>query len=71
LLNLHFAGVALLLILNLVSGGAALSGLEHFARRRYRPAACSSRLPYRALQLEMSPLQGIAAEGRPFPHPGG
>ena len=34
LLNLHIAGVALLLILNLVLGRAPLSCLEYVARRR-------------------------------------
>ena len=58
LLNLHFAGVALLLILNLV-----LAARLFFAWSTLRSASDDqlqqSKIAYRALQLEMSPLRGL------------
>jgi len=57
-LHLHFAGVALLLILNLVLG------VQLFLAWRTLRAAGAEQLrqqqtAYRALQLEMSPLRGL------------
>jgi type IV pilus assembly protein PilO len=57
-LNLHIAGVALLLILNLVLGVRLF-----LAWRTLRAASADQlqqqRTAYRALQLEMSPLRGL------------
>ena len=57
-LNLHIAGVALLLILNLVLGVRLF-----LAWRTLRAAGADQlqqqRTAYRALQLEMSPLRGL------------
>ena len=66
LLNLHIAGVALLLILNLVLG------VRLFLAWSTLRAASADQLQqqqtaYRALQLEMSPLRGLAAKGFAFP----
>ena len=58
LLNLHFAGVALLLILNLV-----LAVRLFLAWSTLRAAGAEQlqqqQTTYRALQLEMSPLRGL------------
>jgi hypothetical protein len=58
LLNLHFAGVALLLILNLV-----LAVRLFLAWSTLRAAGADQlqqqQTAYRALQLEMSPLRGL------------
>ena len=58
LLNLHFAGVALLLILNLV-----LSVRLFLSWRTLREASADQiqqqQTAYRALQLEMAPLRGL------------
>jgi type IV pilus assembly protein PilO len=58
LLNLHIAGVALLLILNLVLGVRlflAWSTLRASSTERLQ----QQQTAYRALQLEMSPLRGL------------
>ncbi len=58
LLNLHFAGVALLLILNLVLGVRlflAWSTLRASSAEQLQ----QHQTAYRALQLEMSPLRGL------------
>jgi type IV pilus assembly protein PilO len=58
LLNLHFAGVALLLMLNLVLGVRlfiAWSTLRSASDDQLQQA----KIAYRALQLEMSPLRGL------------
>ncbi len=58
LLNLHIAGVALLLILNLVLGVRlflAWSTLRSASAERLQ----QQQTAYRALQLEMSPLRGL------------
>jgi type IV pilus assembly protein PilO len=58
LLNLHIAGVALLLILNLVLGVRlflAWSTLHASSAERLQ----QQQTAYRALQLEMSPLRGL------------
>ena len=58
LLNLHIAGVALLLILNLVLGVRLF--LAWSTLRANSPAQLQQRqTAYRALQLEMSPLRGL------------
>src|ERR1700733_8188714 len=57
-LNLHFAGVGLLLILNLVLGVRlflAWSTLRASSAERLQ----QEQTAYRALQLEMSPLRGL------------
>src|ERR1700683_2360510 len=57
-LNLHFAGVALLLILNLVLGVRlflAWSTLRSASAEQLQ----QQQTAYRALQLEMSPLRGL------------
>jgi hypothetical protein len=58
LLNLHFAGVALLLILNLVLAVRlflAWSTLRHASADQLQ----QQQTAYRALQLEMTPLRGL------------
>jgi type IV pilus assembly protein PilO len=58
LLNLHIAGVALLLILNLVLGVRLF--LAWSTLRAAGPEQLQQRqIAYRALQLEMSPLRGL------------
>ena len=58
LLNLHFAGVALLLILNLVLGVRLF--LAWSTLRASSPEQLQQQqTAYRALQLEMSPLRGL------------
>jgi hypothetical protein len=58
LLNLHIAGVALLLILNLVLGVRLF--LAWSTLRAAGPEQLQQRqTAYRALQLEMSPLRGL------------
>ncbi len=58
LLNLHIAGVALLLILNLVLGVRLF--LAWNTLRAAGPEQLQQRqTAYRALQLEMSPLRGL------------
>lgn len=58
LLNLHIAGVALLLILNLVLGVRLF--LAWNTLRAAGPEQLQQRqIAYRALQLEMSPLRGL------------
>ena len=69
LLNLHFAGVALLLILNLVLG------VRLFLAWSTLRAASADQLQqqqtaYRALQLEMSPLRGLPQKVDLSPDPG-
>ena len=67
-LNLHFAIVALLLILNLTLGVRLFSRLEH-ACARPAPTNCNSnrQIAYRALQLGDEPVAWLAAEGERFP----
>ena len=69
-LNLHFAGVALLLILNLVLGVRlflAWSTLRSASAEQLQ----QQQTAYRALQLEMSPLRGLPQKVDAFPDPGG
>ena len=66
LLNLHFAGVALLLILNLVLGVRLF--LAWSTLRAASPDQLQQQqTAYRALQLEMSPLRGLPQKVDAFP----
>jgi Tfp pilus assembly protein PilO len=58
LLNLHFAGVALLLILNLVLGVRLFLAWSTL-RAASRDQLSEQQTALRALQLEMSPLKGL------------
>jgi type IV pilus assembly protein PilO len=58
LLNLHFAGVALLLILNLVLGIRLFLAWSTL-RAASRDQLSQQQTALRALQLEMSPLKGL------------
>ena len=58
LLNLHIAGVALLLILNLVLGVRLFLALED-AGMPPAEQLQQEQTAYRGLQLEMSPLRGL------------
>jgi type IV pilus assembly protein PilO len=58
LLNLHFAGVALLLILNLVLGVRLFLAWSTL-RAASRDQLSQQQTALRALQLEMSPLKGL------------